>query len=456
MNGEQSLPRLSVYQGAVLLDGQLVPQASIDARSIHWSRPLPGKANVWEHGAVKTSADGTLVHGAISYDSGTAKADGKAGKESLSADQIVRVFGVSHTNDYNVLATSKGPTGPGTFDKANQADTTPYPGPLTWSDFHQVETGLSITGNGLVQVSVTMPELDRNWNHPDDPLYSVTSALNTETWVLTINITVIAGMEQFLHDLLQPGSWKPTSASGNQSIPPPFFTITMLVNMNTNVVTGDYTELVPNSDPSIEWSAGPFHALYCPYSPKAHALKTQALKAIASSSREREEGDPLALTASFYKPHANIHTPPAPLTKLIAHSMSSVNDPPLSFLQTMSTPADVDLHKQSQSYMIAAAAYWRGDDEKAVFGDERGSVAAYLPNSLKDQLSSDGRTFLSDHFAKNLLLSGLSRSTSYQDKFNDDRKDKLEFFWTGKVRIMSNSSLVFTETITEIPLTYSN
>jgi hypothetical protein len=147
---------------------------------------------------VKTSADGTLVHRAISYDYSTVKTDGKAGNEKLRADQIVRVFGVSHTNDYNVLATSKGPTGTGIFDKANQADNAPYPGSLTRSDFHKVETGLSISGNGVVQASVTLPDLDRNWNHPDDPLYSATTALNTDTWVLTISIIVIAGIEQFL------------------------------------------------------------------------------------------------------------------------------------------------------------------------------------------------------------------------------------------------------------------
>jgi hypothetical protein len=106
-------------------------------------------------------------------------------------------------------------------------------------------------------------------------------------------------------------------------------------------------------------------------------------------------------------------------------------------LQSMPTPADYDLHGLSQHYMSAAGSWWRGDDEKKLFGDER-AENNWLPIELKDGLSGNLQSFLSDHFSKALLVRSLANNDNYKDKFSDDDRDKLTYWWQGKVRLVNH------------------
>lgn len=243
-------------------------------------------------------------------------------------------------------------------------------------------------------------------------------------------------MEPFLIDVLTPTNWKwdDTTATSSQ-LPPPaaFSTINLVVNLATNVASGSWTELVKTgADASATYSVGAVHAIYCQYSTRAAALRTHALAAVAANDHQ-VDGAPLALTAHMHSSSASIHHEPSPVTAHLTQVFATSTDLPLTTLQTLSTPADVDLHTQSQNYMIAAAGYWRGDDEKGLFGDEKDAIGQHLPDSLKTSLPESQQKFLRDIFSKALLSYGLSRNKDYSTKFDDSRKDKMEFWWTGKV-----------------------
>jgi len=452
INQGERLPVVLVSNGAVIVDGDLVPYAKVDHQEIHWSRPVRGNPEVWEHGLLHTSADGTFVHGVISHGghpkktthlaqegahprvalantTSLAQAPPDSTHPRVALANATNVVAASHSNDYQLQTTIPGPQGQGTFAKTTDAAAVIYPGGLQWGPFHKVEIGLSMTSKGVVQVTVTLPNLDKALNDPQDQFYVSTTGINSESFVLTVTITVVAGMEDILNDLL--------TASG--AVGPPFYDVTFNVNLATNVVTGYYSELKHDPDNvSVPWGPGIYHPLYCPYSAKGMQARTRALAAVAASPHVEEiAGQPraLALRTNFHSSSANIHLDPSPvvMTTLAAMSTAADDDLPIGYLQTMTTPADADLHASSQTYMISAASYWRGSDEIKIFGDEKAGIEKSLPNSLKGQLGSDKQAFLRDHFGKHLLLFSLSRHKDYQGKFTDARKDKLQFWWTGKV-----------------------
>ncbi|KAF8419162.1 hypothetical protein EV426DRAFT_702014 [Tirmania nivea] len=445
INQGERLPVVLVCNGAVIVDGKLVPYAKVDQKEIHWSRPI-GELGLWEHGLLHTSADGSFVQGAIAHgehpEANTHVPSAvpvrvsarRVAEEAVpthmphvSLANVTPVFAASHSNGYEVKTTIAGAQG--SFAKATDASGVKYPGGFQWGAFHMVEIGLSTTSQGVIQVSVTLPELDKLISDPQDKLYTPpTSAVDSINFVLTVTFAVVAGMEEILNSALTPEA----------DLGPPFFECVMKVNLATNVVTGYYSELKNDPEnPAAPWGAGAYRPLYCPYSPKATRARTRALAAIADNQLvEDVSGRPraLALRTNFHSMSKNIHLSPSPaVMTALATTAASANDSlPIAYLQTMSTPADADLHASSQTYMISAAGYWRGSNEIKIFGNDAPGIEKTLPDSLKTQLAADSQAFLRDNFGKHLLIYSLSNHKDYQSKFNDVRKDKLQFWWTGK------------------------
>ncbi|KAJ8129658.1 hypothetical protein O1611_g3973 [Lasiodiplodia mahajangana] len=414
------LPQISVIQGSLLIENELIKHARVDGKEIHWSRPLAdGDSGDWEHGMLKTSADGFCVHGAIG--TGPSPSATPAVHSLATLNNTVSVFAASTANDYSLLYTAPGAHNDGTFENTNAADSTAYPGSYNWCAFQKVEIGLSLTVNGAVQVKVTLPEVDTNWadDDPLDALYTSTSAVDQTNWVLIVTITVVGGFEE---DLV--ASCKPNAT--------PFFTINLKVNLATNVAWGNFTELIHGDD---KWHGGAIRAIHCSYSPSVSALKNTALKAVRKSDLRAPDGMPQALTTNLHAIYSNIHHVPSPLTAhLSTFAATSNEDLPISFLQTMKTPSDSDLHAHSQNYMMSAAGYWRSSVETAVFGDERAALEKTLPDALKGNLPMECRAFLGNGFSKTLLNYSMSRNKSYEGKYSDVQKEKLQFWWTGKMQ----------------------
>ncbi|KAI1172126.1 hypothetical protein F4777DRAFT_582249 [Nemania sp. FL0916] len=413
------LPQISVSQGSVLIDNKLVKHARVDRKEIHWSRPLgDDESGEWEHGMLQTSADGFWAQGAIG--TGPSPSATPATHSLSTLKNTVSVAAASTANDYNLLCSVQGASNDGTFKTTTAADSTAYPGNCNWGTLQKVEIGLSLTPKGAVQVKVTFPDIDANWGDDDplDILYTSTSAVDQAKWVLNVTINAVPGMEEFLAGACSPGTL-------------PFSIINLKVDLATNNAWGDFTELLQTGDDT--WGPGAIRAVQCPYSPKVSALKNTALNAIKKSNLQASTGAPQALTANLHTTSSNVHLEPSPLTAHLSTLAATENaDLPISFLQTMTTPADADLHAHSQNYMMAAAGYWRTSDETAVFGDEKAALDKTLPDALKSNLPAECQTFIGSQFSKSLLNYSMSRNTTYQGKYNDAQKEKLQFWWTGK------------------------
>jgi hypothetical protein len=430
INADHSFPILSVSGGALLIDNALVPHANISRSQILWSRPLKEKGSeVWEHGALHVSGDSSIVHGAIALG---APISATSTEKPLSANAVVRVMGLKRAVDHYLLSSAKSPTNEGTFESTHAADYYKYPGEMAWTNFHLVEHGIEEAQPGSgVRVSAVMPDLDRNWTETDLNLYSVTAVL-LPGYILMVTITITPGLESLFVDLMAPGKWKPAPGREKDPIPPTFHDIVLNINLATNVVQGHYTELLGSDD--IGWQAGSLRAIYCQKTPKIAALKARSLQVIAKSSLQTEDGTPLALHAHLLDPSVNIHQAPSPIATRLATIALEQDELSVSVLQSMPTPSDIDLHNLSQHYIMGASGYWRGDDETTLFGDKK-AENDWLDVSLKNGLSSDLRSFLSDHFSKSLLVRSLATDDTYKDKFSDNDRDKLTFWWQGKVSL---------------------
>jgi hypothetical protein len=273
VQGGHSFPTISVCNGALLADDVLVPQATISSSQLRWSRQLQKLGpDVWEHGTIHLSADCTVAHGAISVGQ---FAEFTTASNSGGAQSVVRVMGLQHAVDHYLLSSQ------GTFETAYAADHCSYPDGATWEGFYRTQHGLDQSQPGAgVRMTAVLPDLDRNWNDPALPLYSVTATV-VPGWILRISITVTAGLEPDFLALMTAANWKP--ADGHPGVPPAFHDIVMDVDLATNVAEGHYTELVGDEDAG--WKAGPVHAIYSPVSPKLERTTSVLRCSILCDSR---------------------------------------------------------------------------------------------------------------------------------------------------------------------------
>ncbi|KAE8372797.1 hypothetical protein BDV26DRAFT_83910 [Aspergillus bertholletiae] len=272
------------------------------------------------------------------------------------------------------------------------------------------------TEKGTFIAKASIPVMDEiSGSSGKDAIY--TSSVDLTPGQLKVTLRIGDGLEDTVTSMLD--DWK-------QSTPKPqaFKSLVLYIKLVTGEAWGHYTEIAeePGED-------GPIHAVHADHSDKHRELHRKFPAAIASS--------PIAhlnygLNCNLYSISANIHAAPSPKAAMLREVM---NDRPLAIgeLQTLDIPGDFDVHHVTQNYIMAAAGYWRGEKEKSVFGDGKGANEKILPDSLKLELMKPNQTFLADVYTRALFLYNLSTSEQYQAHFTGEQKEKLEYFWSGKV-----------------------
>jgi hypothetical protein len=97
-----------------------------------------------------------------------------------------------------------------------------------------------------------------------------------------------------------------------------------------------------------------------------------------------------------------------------------------------------DIQEKSLRYLMRSAEYHRGDDEVSLFGSRKATNEPLLPESLKNNLSDDCKTWLKKYLGKATIINSVvNNEEKYAKLLEDKHRDKMSFWWDGGV---SNSN----------------
>lgn len=411
-HGASRISEVAIVEGAVMVNRELVRYANVSREHVEWSRQLPDKDGQWEHGSLKVSSDGFVVTGSIALQRGSVSSPEEAFREvDLASHDVVHVVGLRNVNTYKLQGSKK--VFKDEMEAIGAKPTTDEP----WNSFWTIETGLKKDAAGATVPAVVIPALDDEFGTGEDSIYEGNLVLDQSNMGrVDIVISSPADFRDYLDNWPEDKGPKPLG----------FQSIHLRINLVTDEVHGYYYELAPaNADPS---KGTPIHALYTPHAENHHRLKYAVTEAIDNSPFATMN---LALTCDLYNPSANIHSPPAPLKRALALSASQTRS--LTELQLLEAPDPSSLNALTQNYVMAAAGLWKGQKEREVFGDGSLANKDVVPSELKDKLSTKNKEFL-ETYSRALYLWSLAGSDNYSKHFTDEQRDRLAYWWKGKVR----------------------
>ncbi|MBE3041363.1 hypothetical protein IMZ48_02025 [Candidatus Bathyarchaeota archaeon] len=334
-------------------------------------------------------------------------------KVDLATHDVVPVVGLPAVVTFNPRGSKK------TFKKAEEADkalpTTDEP----WDSFWTIETGVEKNEKGGMSFLVAMPVLDAEFGTGESSIYEKPKLSVDAKHMLKVDISVALSDREDLRKFL--AEWPEDKGPK----PPAFESIHLAISLATGQVHGHYYELAP--DDTFTSQDPPIHALYAAKAETHQGLKHAVTEAIETSDFACME---LALTCDLYNPSANIHSPPAPLGRALGLSASRTLS--VTELQLLEAPDSASVNNLAQNYMMAAAGLWKGQKEKDVFGDGSLANRVLVPSELKDGLSDDNRKFLAV-YSRALCLWSLAGNDVYSKHFTDEQRDRLAYWWKGKV-----------------------
>ncbi|KAJ5273606.1 hypothetical protein N7478_008731 [Penicillium angulare] len=407
INSKHNTTRVSICNGAVLVNERLVQHAEVTHEYVHWSVKLPDEK--WQHGSIRLNHNALVAHGAIAVVPDARSLKSKADLSSTDAT-VTAVVGTVPSIVNTPLATDK------TFATAREADLYVPSTSEGHTTFWTVKLTVYQDKTGGFSPLITIPALDSYVK--ENKLISIyTSNPLPDKKFIIGQAQIVDGNEFAVDDAI--------SKMSGQSKPPNFKRFTIKLNALTGEIHGHYSESV--SKDGYIYTEGPIHSLY-------QQVDDGQAKLVATVSRQISESEfadkHYGLQCNLYSVSANIHEKPRFSTMLLAPS----DDSPLSIpeLQNMDIPDSQTSHELTQNYLMAAAGYWRGEKETNLFGDGKPANEDILPDSLKKELSDDNRKFFSDSYSRGLFLHSLCTDEKYASRFNKDDKEKLTYFWRGK------------------------